>query len=52
MEMESGGIPYWTGPLWEPYVLPKVSQGFYSILKKIKRAIDPNMILHPTTFEL
>jgi hypothetical protein len=52
MEIESGGVPYWTGPLWEPHVLHRVNQGFYSILKKIKIALDPNSILHPTTFDL
>jgi hypothetical protein len=52
MELESGGVPYWTGPLWESHVLPRVSQGFYSILRKMKSAIDPNSILHPLTFGL
>jgi FAD/FMN-containing dehydrogenase len=52
MELESGGVPYWTGPLWEPYVLPRVGQGFHSVLKKLKSVVDPNSILHPSTFEL
>jgi len=52
MELEGGGVPYWTGPLWEPHVLPRVGQGFYSVLKKVKNAVDPNSILHPSTFEL
>lgn len=52
MELESGGVPYWAGPLWEPHVLPRVGQGFYSVLKKIKSVIDPNSILHPSTFGL
>jgi FAD/FMN-containing dehydrogenase len=52
MELESGGVPYWTGPLWEPHILPKVGQGFYSVLKKVKSVVDPNSILHPSTFEL
>jgi len=52
MELESGGVPYWTGQLWEPHVLPRVNQGFYSVLKRIKSVVDPNSILHPSTFGL
>ena len=52
LELDNGGVPYWTGPLWEPIVLPRVNKGFYSVMKKIKKVMDPNSILHPLTFGL
>jgi FAD/FMN-containing dehydrogenase len=52
MELENGGVPYWTGLLWEPHVLPRLGKGFHSVLKRIKSVIDPNSILHPLTFDL
>ncbi|MHA1712014.1 MAG: hypothetical protein ACTSUS_08155, partial [Candidatus Freyarchaeota archaeon] len=53
IEMETGGaVPYWNGPLWEEETLRKVSAGFYEALKRIKKALDPNSILHPMVFGL
>jgi FAD/FMN-containing dehydrogenase len=52
LELDNGGVPYWTGPLWEPVVLPRVNKGFYSVMKKIKKVMDPSSILHPLTFGL
>lgn len=49
-EMESGGVPYWTGKLWEPYVIPLVEQPFLDLMRKIKSIIDPKNILHPQSF--
>lgn len=50
--IETGGVPYWAGLLWEEYVLPRVHYGFFDLLKKIKRTLDPNNILHPLVFGL
>jgi len=53
IEMETGGaVPYWNGPLWEEETLRRVSAGFYEALKRIKKALDPNSILHPMVFGL
>jgi len=51
-EMELNGIPYWTGKLWEPYVLKRVNPNFYNLLKKLKNTLDPLNIINPMMFEL
>ena len=52
IEMELGGVPYWTGKLWEPYALKIVNPTFMSVLQKLKKALDPKNIIHPTVFGL
>ena len=52
MEMELGGVPYWTGKLWEPYALELMDPTFKSVMKKLKKALDPKNIIHPTVFGL
>ncbi|MEJ2277740.1 MAG: FAD-binding oxidoreductase [Candidatus Lokiarchaeota archaeon] len=52
IEIENEGVPYWTGKLWEPYVLKRVDTNFYDLLKKLKSTLDPKNIIHPYTFEL
>jgi len=51
-EMELGGVPYWTGKLWEPYALKRVNPNFYNMLEKLKQELDPLNIINPKTFEL
>ncbi|MHA1278912.1 MAG: FAD-binding oxidoreductase [Candidatus Helarchaeota archaeon] len=51
-EISDEGVPYWTGPLWENYVLPKTNPAFYETLRKIKNALDPKHIFHPQVFGL
>lgn len=41
------GIPYWTGPLWEPHALPVAGEGFKKVMVTLKRALDPGNIIHP-----
>ncbi len=50
--LELGGVPYWTGKLWEPYVLKRVNPTFYNVLKKLKHTLDPDNIINPKVFEL
>jgi hypothetical protein len=52
LEIENEGVPYWTGKLWEPYVLKRVDPNFYNLLKELKSTLDPKNIIHPYTFEL
>ncbi|NHI92409.1 MAG: FAD-binding oxidoreductase [Candidatus Lokiarchaeota archaeon] len=52
MEMELGGVPYWTGKLWEPYALKIVDPTFINVMRKLKNALDPKNIIHPTVFGL
>ncbi|MEX2682761.1 MAG: FAD-binding oxidoreductase [Candidatus Sigynarchaeota archaeon] len=49
-EMVSG-VPYWTGKLWEPYVLPMTSPAFLDVMKRVKEALDPDNIIHPQVFQ-
>jgi len=51
-EIASGGVPYWTGLLWEEFVLPSVNPTFYETLRKLKNSFDPNHIFHPQVFGL
>ncbi len=51
-EMHLDGVPYWTGKLWEPYVLDRVNPTFYKVLKQLKATLDPFNIINPMTFEL
>ncbi len=46
------GVPYWTGLLWEDYVLPRTNSSFYEVLRKIKKTLDPEHIFHPQVFGL
>ena len=52
IEMELGGVPYWTGKLWEPYAIKRVNPQFYDLLKKLKSTLDPQNLLHPDVYEL
>ncbi len=52
IEMDLGGVPYWTGKLWEPYALKRVNPIFHDVLKNLKKTLDPQNILHPAVFEL
>ena len=52
IEMELGGVPYWTGKLWEPYALKLVNPNFHDLLKNLKKTLDPQNLLHPTVFDL
>jgi FAD/FMN-containing dehydrogenase len=49
-EISHEGVPYWTGPLWEDYVLPKTNPDFYATMRKIKDALDPDHLFHPQVF--
>ncbi len=49
-ELASGGVPYWTGKLWEPYVLPITNPAFLDLMKHIKEALDPDNLIHPQCF--
>ena len=49
-EITEHGVPYWTGLLWEDYVLPRTNPAFYETLRKIKDALDPEHIFHPQVF--
>lgn len=51
-EIELEGVPYWTGQLWEPYVLERVDPTFYKVLKQLKTILDPFNIINPMTFKL
>ncbi len=48
-EMDSAGVPYWTGKLWEPHAVPLASDDFLDLLRKIKIALDPDNIIHPSS---
>ncbi len=52
LEIAEHGVPYWTGLLWEDYVLPKTKPEFHETLRKIKDALDPEHIFHPQVFGL
>ncbi|NVM53652.1 MAG: FAD-binding oxidoreductase [Candidatus Helarchaeota archaeon] len=52
LEITENGVPYWTGLLWEDYVLPRTNQAFYETLRKIKDSLDPEHIFHPQVFGL
>ena len=52
LELDLGGVPYWTGKLWEPYVLERVNPSFYNLLKKLKHTLDPDNIINPKVFEI
>jgi len=50
--LEMGGIPYRPNlRVHAPLAMAK-SIGYYDLLKKIKRAVDPNGIMHPGRLEL
>lgn len=49
-EIASGGVPYWTGLLWEDYVLQSVNPTFHDTLRKIKDSLDPQHTFHPQVF--
>ncbi|MHA1264982.1 MAG: FAD-binding oxidoreductase [Candidatus Helarchaeota archaeon] len=51
-EIKESGVPYWTGLLWEKYVLDRVNPVFYDTLGRIKDALDPQHIFHPQVFGL
>jgi FAD/FMN-containing dehydrogenase len=51
-EISEHGVPYWTGKLWESYVLPRTEPTFHDTLSKIKNALDPEHIFHPQVFGL
>lgn len=36
-----GGVPYWTGIAWYPYL--KMTPQFRDTLERIKKALDPNL---------
>lgn len=52
LEVDLGGVPYWTGKLWEPYALKVADPAFLKMMQKIKNALDPQNIIHPTVFGL
>jgi FAD/FMN-containing dehydrogenase len=52
LELDLGGVPYWTGKLWEPYVLERVNPTFYNLLKKLKHTLDPDNLINPNVFEI
>jgi FAD/FMN-containing dehydrogenase len=52
IEMELGGVPYWTGKLWESYALERVNPSFHNLLKNLKKTLDPQNLIHPTVFDL
>jgi FAD/FMN-containing dehydrogenase len=45
-----GGVPYWTGIAWYPYL--EMTPQFRDTLERIKKALDPNCILNPGAFSL
>ena len=45
---EYGGVPYWTGIAWYPYL--DVTPQFRETLVRIKKALDPNCILNRGAF--
>ncbi|NMC06488.1 MAG: FAD-binding oxidoreductase [Candidatus Lokiarchaeota archaeon] len=49
-EIASGGVPYWTGKLWEPYVLPITNKAFLDVVERVKEALDPDNLIHPQVF--
>jgi FAD/FMN-containing dehydrogenase len=49
-EIASGGVPYWTGMLWEPYVLPITNPAFLDVMERVKEALDPDNLIHPQVF--
>ena len=50
--LSMGGIPYRPNlKVHAPLTMPK-SIGYYDLLKRIKRAVDPNGIMHPGRLEL
>lgn len=49
-EISGDGVPYWTGLLWEDYVLARVNPIFYETMRKIKDSLDPEHIFHPQVF--
>ncbi len=51
LEISNNGVPYWTGLLWEDYVLQRVNPAFYETIQKIKNALDPYHIFHPGVFK-
>ncbi|TXT58730.1 MAG: hypothetical protein BAJALOKI2v1_310018 [Promethearchaeota archaeon] len=51
-EIDLQGVPYWTGKLWEPYALERVNPDFYNLMKDLKKTLDPQNIIHPSTFNL
>ncbi|MHA1405204.1 MAG: FAD-binding oxidoreductase [Candidatus Helarchaeota archaeon] len=49
-EMELGGVPYWTGKLWEPQALKRVNPAFIDLMSRVKKTLDPQNIIHPSVF--
>lgn len=47
---EYGGVPYWTGIAWYPFL--EMSSPFLDTLTKIKKALDPNCILNPGAYNI
>jgi FAD/FMN-containing dehydrogenase len=52
LEISTNGVPYWTGLLWEDYVLERVNPVFYDTMRKIKNSLDPHHLFHPYVFGL
>ncbi len=50
-EMELGGVPYWTGKLWEPQALKRVNPAFIDLMSRVKKTLDPQNIIHPKSAE-
>ena len=43
-----GGVPYWTGIAWYPFL--EMTPSFRDTLTRIKKALDPHCILNPGAF--
>ncbi|HUX98355.1 MAG TPA: FAD-binding oxidoreductase [Candidatus Deferrimicrobium sp.] len=50
LEISTNGVPYWTGLIWEEYVLQRVNPVFYDTMRKIKDSLDPHHLFHPHVF--
>ncbi|GAB4317768.1 MAG: hypothetical protein Kow0069_20580 [Promethearchaeota archaeon] len=50
--IELGGVPYWTGPLWESRALAAVDPSFHETMRRVKDALDPQHLFHPLVFGL
>jgi FAD/FMN-containing dehydrogenase len=49
--LELGGIPYRPNAIHAPKTMAK-SVGYYDLLKKVKKTLDPNGIMHPDRLAL
>jgi len=52
LELKLDAVPYWSGLLWEPHILPRTAKPLLGLVATLKKALDPNNILHPSTFGL